>query len=113
MSDPQKYRTKEEVETYKSKDSIDRLAAFLMGSPVETVGQSNLEARRARSCLTEEKFLAMQAEIKEIVRDAVEFAEQSPAPEVEAELYSDVLVNPQANMSPSGDYTVGAKNPLL
>ena len=113
MSDPQKYRTKEEVETYKAKDSIDRLASFLMGSPVETVGQSALEARKPRKCLTEDQFIEMQKEIKDIVREAVDFAESSPIPDVEAELYSDVLVNPQPNMSPTRDYTIGAKNPLL
>ena len=55
----------------------------------------------------------MQNEIKEIVRHAVEFAETSPTPDPEAELYTDVLVNPQPGMSPIRDYGHGAKNPLL
>ncbi|QYU67544.1 hypothetical protein J4558_21950 [Leptolyngbya sp. 15MV] len=98
MSDPQKYRTKEEVEQYKAKDSIDALAHHLLSE---------------RRCLSEAEFAAMQEEVREVVRDAIEFAEASPAPDVEAELYSDVLVNPQANMSPIRDYVHGAKNPLL
>ena len=55
----------------------------------------------------------MQKEVKDVVRVALEFAESSPAPDVDAELYSDVLVNPQPNMSPVRDYIHGAKNPLL
>jgi pyruvate dehydrogenase E1 component alpha subunit len=104
MSDPQKYRTKEEVEQYKAKDSIDRLAAQLMnerknpdGSPV----------------LTEQAFMQMQDEVKEISRRSVEFAEQSPAPDPATELYSDVLYSPMRNMSPLGEYVQGVKNPLL
>jgi hypothetical protein len=29
------------------------------------------------------------------------------------ELWTDVLLNPMPNMSPMGDYKIGAKNPLL
>jgi TPP-dependent pyruvate/acetoin dehydrogenase alpha subunit len=55
----------------------------------------------------------MQREVKDIVRDSLDFAEKSPAPEVETELYSDVLINPLPNMSPMGDYVQGEKNPML
>jgi pyruvate dehydrogenase E1 component alpha subunit len=104
MSDPQKYRTKEEVEQYKAKDSIDALAAHLM----------NVRKKKDGSpCLTEAEFLEMQKDVKEVVRRAIDFAEQSPAPDPEAELYSDVLVNPQPGMSPIREYHQGAKNPLL
>ncbi len=103
MSDPQKYRTKEEVEQFKAKDSIDRLAAYLM----------NERKTGGKPTLGEQRFQDMQAQIKKIVLDAVDFAENSPAPDVETELYSDVLVNPMPNMSPTRDYTIGAKNPLL
>ncbi len=51
MSDPQKYRTKEEVDQFKAKDSIDRLAAYLMGAPLEPVNGGQSRARR--SALTE------------------------------------------------------------
>jgi pyruvate dehydrogenase E1 component alpha subunit len=103
MSDPQKYRTKEEVEQFKAKDSIDALASHLMTVRKKADGSP---------CLTDADFQAMQKEVKEVVRIALEFAENSPAPDVEAELYSDVLVNPQPNMSPSHDFIHGAKNPL-
>ncbi len=103
MSDPQKYRTKEEVEQYKAKDSIDALASHLMTVRKKADGSP---------CLTDADFQNMQKEVKEVVRQALEFAENSPAPDVEAELYSDVLVNPQPNMSPIRDYIQGAKNPL-
>jgi pyruvate dehydrogenase E1 component alpha subunit len=104
MSDPQKYRTKEEVEQFKAKDSIDALAAHLMNTRRKKDGSA---------VLTEEQFLEMQKEVKEVVRGALEFAESSPAPDPEAELYTDVLVNPQPGMSPVRDYTQGEKNPLL
>ena len=54
----------------------------------------------------------MQTEVKEVVKAAMEFAESSPFPDA-AELYTDVLTNPMPNMSPSGEYTHGEKNPLL
>jgi hypothetical protein len=62
--------------------------------------------------LTEQQFIDMQADIKEVVKRALEFAEQSPTPDA-SELYTDVLLNPMKNMSPSGEYTVGEKNPLF
>ena len=40
------------------------------------------------------------------------FAEDSPAPGLE-ELYSDVYVNIDKNLSPTRPYVHGAKNPLL
>jgi pyruvate dehydrogenase E1 component alpha subunit len=98
MSDPQKYRTKEEVDTFKERDSINALASHLMNE---------------RKCLTEAQFTDMQTEVKEVVRAAIDFAEKSPFPDVETELYSDVYANPQPNLSPSGEYLRGAKNPLL
>jgi pyruvate dehydrogenase E1 component alpha subunit len=98
MSDPQKYRTKDEVEQVKQKDSIDKLAALLMSE---------------RKTLSEAAFIAMQKEIKGQVAAAMEFAESSPAPDAATELYSDVYTNPQKNLSPTRDYVQGVKNPLL
>ena len=97
MSDPQKYRTKEEVEEYKNKDSIARLLNQLM----------------EEGHVTEDAWKTMQNEIRDEVLDAVEFAENSPAPEVEAELFSDVYALPQKNLSPTAEYHHGAKNPLM
>jgi pyruvate dehydrogenase E1 component alpha subunit len=102
MSDPQKYRTKEEVEEYKAKDSIDHLAHQLMNERKGPGGGP---------LLTEEQFVAMQTEVKGVVKTAMEFAESSPIPDV-SELYTDVMTNPHPRMSPSGEYTEGARNPL-
>ncbi len=98
MSDPQKYRTKEEVEQFKERDGISSLAHHLMTE---------------RECLTEDAFKEMQKEVRDEVMAAVKFAEESPEPDPATELYSDVYANPQPNLSPMRDYTQGAKNPLL
>ncbi|MCC6676821.1 MAG: pyruvate dehydrogenase (acetyl-transferring) E1 component subunit alpha [Phycisphaerales bacterium] len=105
MSDPQKYRTKEEVERYKAKDSIDRLASLLLDA-------QGPRARSGKPVLSEAEFLDMQNELKAVVKDAIDFAEASPVPDADTELYSDVLANPVPNMSPTRDYTIGARNPL-
>lgn len=102
MSDPQKYRTKDEVDQWKSKDSIDRLASQLMNERKGADG---------KPVLTEQQFLEMQTEVKEVVKAAIDFAEQSPAPDA-SELYTDVLKNPMRGMSPSGEYGFGVGNPL-
>jgi len=104
MSDPQKYRTKEEVEMFKSKDSIDRYASYLLNERKGADG---------KPVLSEQAFMDMQTEIKEAVKRSVDFAEASPTPDIAAELYSDVFLNPQPNLSPTRDYIHGAKNPLL
>ncbi len=98
MSDPQKYRTKEEVSQFQEKDSIDRLAHLLLNE---------------RGTLGEDEYKAMQKEIKEIVKESIKFSESSPDPDVEAELYSDVYANIEPNLSPTRDYNHGAKNDLL
>jgi pyruvate dehydrogenase E1 component alpha subunit len=103
MSDPQKYRTKEEVEQFKSKDSIDRLAHQLMNERKGADG---------KPILSEKAFMDLQTEVKEAVKRSMDFAEASPVPDME-ELWTDVLLNPMPNMSPMGDYKIGAKNPLL
>ena len=98
MSDPQKYRTKEEVDQYKGKDSIAALLDHLMND---------------RGAIDEDAWKAMRGEIRDEVKDAVEFAESAEVPDVDAELYSDVFVYPQANLSPTREYIHGAKNPVL
>ncbi|MEO1128959.1 MAG: pyruvate dehydrogenase (acetyl-transferring) E1 component subunit alpha [Planctomycetota bacterium] len=98
MSDPQKYRTKEEVAGAQERDGIDALAHHLLSE---------------RECLTEEQFKAIQKEAKNLSKEAIQFAESEPDPQPEEELYSDVYVNPQPNLSSIQDYHEGAKNPLL
>jgi pyruvate dehydrogenase E1 component alpha subunit len=103
MSDPQKYRTKDEVDSWKEKDSIAALASRLMAG----------ESEGGRGCLSEDDWKSMRAEVAEEVRDSVEFAEHAPDPDVEAELYSDVYIHPLAQSSPIRDFVHGKKNPLL
>lgn len=73
MSDPQKYRTKEEVQEYIEKD------------PIEFV----LRKIRDNKWMTEKEIEAVEEEIKTVVLASVEFAENSPLPEKE-EIYKDV-----------------------
>ncbi|MGV6815094.1 MAG: pyruvate dehydrogenase (acetyl-transferring) E1 component subunit alpha [Phycisphaerales bacterium] len=96
MSDPQKYRTKDEVDSFKDKDSIAKLCSDLM-----SMGH-----------IDEAGWKAMRKEISDIVRASVEFAENSPVPEP-GELYTDVYSNPQMNLSPTATYSHGTKNPLM
>jgi pyruvate dehydrogenase E1 component alpha subunit len=73
MSDPQKYRTKEEVQEYIEKD------------PIEFV----LRKIRDNKWMTEKEIEAVEEDIKAVVLASVEFAENSPLPEKE-EIYKDV-----------------------
>jgi len=77
MSDPRKYRTKEEEEKWESDDPIDRLAAFL----------------QERGELTDNAYSALQKEVKSEVRDAIEWARKSPEPDPGEELYRDVYAD--------------------
>ena len=75
MSDPAKYRTKEEVdEVKKTRDPIDHLKMLL-----------------AAAKATEEELKAIDNEVKAIVAEAVQFAQESPEPDP-SELYTDVYV---------------------
>jgi pyruvate dehydrogenase E1 component alpha subunit len=98
MSDPQKYRTKEEVEEWKGRDSIANLADHLMN---------------VRECLTESEWNAMQDEIRERVKASLSFAEESVNPDVATELASDVYALPMKNLSPNTQYVHGVQNPLM
>ena len=75
MSDPAKYRTKEELEDYKGKD------------PIEGVRHTILEQNFA----TEPELEAIDARLKDAVQHAVDFAEASPYPDP-SEVYNDVYV---------------------
>ena len=75
MSDPAKYRTKEEVdEVKKTRDPIDHIKTLL-----------------AAANATEDELKAIDNEIKAIVAEAVQFAQESPEPDP-SELYTDVYV---------------------
>jgi len=73
MSDPAKYRTKEELESYKNQDPIEHVKEVLMNNGWAT--ESDLEK--------------VELKIKEIVNECVTFAEESPYPSVD-EVYKDV-----------------------
>jgi pyruvate dehydrogenase E1 component alpha subunit len=75
MSDPAKYRTKEELEEYKSKDPIEQVLAVLQKN--KWIDEKGIEE-------AEEK-------VKAIVEESVDFAENSPFPTAD-ELYKDVYV---------------------
>jgi len=75
MSDPAKYRTKEEVEQYKSID------------PIEVVA----ETMKKKKWITQKELDAIEDEIAEVVNDSVEFSENSDYPDA-SELYTDVYV---------------------
>jgi len=65
MSDPQKYRTKEEVEEYKQRDPVEQVLGTI----------------RDNKILTEEEIEAIIAKVKNQVNEAVKFAEESPWPD--------------------------------
>jgi pyruvate dehydrogenase E1 component alpha subunit len=74
MSDPAKYRTREEVdEVRKTRDPIDHIEEL-----IEKHGYADEAALKA-----------IDAEVKKIVADAAEFARTSPEPDV-SELWTDV-----------------------
>ncbi|MEP6616114.1 MAG: pyruvate dehydrogenase (acetyl-transferring) E1 component subunit alpha [Ginsengibacter sp.] len=73
MSDPQKYRTKEEMEEYKLKD------------PLETT----LNTLKKEFKIGEADIKAIEDRVKSEVEAAVQFAEESPFPD-DSEVYKDV-----------------------
>jgi pyruvate dehydrogenase E1 component alpha subunit len=75
MSDPAKYRTKEELEEFKLKDPIEHV----------------LQVIRAENFATEAELEAIQEKVKMVVDDSVEFAENSPWPD-DNELYKDIYL---------------------
>ena len=75
MSDPAKYRTREEVDTMrKQHDPIDQLREILQNQNVK-----------------DEELKAIDSEVKAIVTDATEFAQTSPEPDA-SELFTDILL---------------------
>ena len=76
MSDPAKYRTKDEVNKMRQeRDPID-----------------NVKEKLLLTGLEEKSLKDIDASIRQIVSEAVEFAQTSPEPDPQ-ELYTDVLVN--------------------
>lgn len=73
MSDPQKYRSKEEVEKYKAIDPITQVLSVINKN--KYASQKELDA--------------IEENVKNKVKECVKFAEDSPLPEIE-ELHKDV-----------------------
>ncbi|HEY0065798.1 MAG TPA: pyruvate dehydrogenase (acetyl-transferring) E1 component subunit alpha [Flavisolibacter sp.] len=76
ISDPQKYRTKEEVEEYKSKDPISSL--------VSTIYENKFA--------TEEEIGQINERVDQAVAECVRFAEESPWPD-DSEVLKDIYVD--------------------
>lgn len=75
MSDPAKYRTREEVnEVREHHDPIEHVRAEVL----------------KRKFATEDELKAIDKDIRQVVNDAAQFAQESPEPDP-AELYTDVL----------------------
>jgi pyruvate dehydrogenase E1 component alpha subunit len=77
MSDPARYRSAEELESYKKQDPL-----LILKDALEAAGE-----------LSAEEYAAMDGEAKAACDEAVRFAEESPEPE-DAALYEHVFVNP-------------------
>ncbi|MDR8390864.1 pyruvate dehydrogenase (acetyl-transferring) E1 component subunit alpha [Aliifodinibius sp. S!AR15-10] len=75
MSDPMKYRTKEELKEYEELDPIERIKSYILDNDLAD----------------QEKLDEIQEDIEQRVLDAIDFAEESDFPE-EEHLYKDVFV---------------------
>ena len=76
MSDPAKYRTKEELQKMREQhDPLEQLRAVLIGMKV----------------IDDEGFKNLDKEIKDIVMESAEFAQTSPEPDP-SELWTDIVV---------------------
>ncbi len=75
MSDPMKYRTKEELEEYEKMDPVERVKSYLLDNDIAD----------------QDKIDEIQEDIEQQVLDAIDFAEESEFPD-ESHLYKDVFV---------------------
>jgi pyruvate dehydrogenase E1 component alpha subunit len=71
----ERYRTREEIEAWKKKDPISRMAGVMLG----------------RKAVTRKKLAEIDARVTGQIDRAVEFALKSPPPEG-SELYEDLFV---------------------
>jgi len=75
MSDPAKYRTKEELDEYKHRDPIEQVKHTILSQEIAT----------------QEELDAIDAKIKVVVNESVTFAEESPYPPAD-EVYKDIYM---------------------
>ena len=95
MSDPRKYRTREEEERYESNDAIAKFEKALLDHGV----------------VTEESVKEMLKSVREEVRDSIQFSNESPEPPM-SDLYTDVFVEPWGRYTGSSlpEFMGGADN---
>ena len=89
MSDPQKYRSKEEVSEYEAGDPIHKLTQHLVG----------------KKLATQDELDAIDAEAKKLATDSVKYATESPEPGVD-ELFTDVYTQPYGEPYKVGDLPI-------
>ncbi len=76
MSDPMKYRTKDELGKARERDPISLYEVVL----------------RERGWVDDESLELMQNEVKDLIDEAIQFAEEAPEPELD-EVYTDITVS--------------------
>jgi pyruvate dehydrogenase E1 component alpha subunit len=76
MSDPAKYRTKDEVQKMRAEHD-----------PIEQVKARILEMKHA----SEDDLKAIDKNIRDVVADSADFAQANPEPDA-SELYTDILL---------------------
>ncbi len=76
ISDPQKYRSKEEVDEYKDQDPIQKVLTTILDNKYAT----------------QEEIDAIDARINDVVEESVKFAEESPWPN-DSEVMKDVYMD--------------------
>jgi len=76
MSDPAKYRSKEEVQKMRSEHD-----------PIEQVKQRLID----KGWATEEELKEIDKDVRDIVADSADFAQNDPEPDA-SELYTDILL---------------------
>ncbi|MEY4118010.1 MAG: Acetoin:2,6-dichlorophenolindophenol oxidoreductase subunit alpha [Planctomycetota bacterium] len=95
MSDPRKYRTREEEERHEANDPIGKFERVLADHGV----------------IDDAAIKAIMASCREEVRDAIQFSNESPEPPL-SDLYTDVFVEPWGPFTGSSqpEFTGGATN---
>lgn len=76
MSDPAKYRSKDELESYKDQDPITNLKVEMIEGKL----------------ISEAEFTKMDTDIKAMCEEAVDFAEKSPEPPLQS-MYEDIYAD--------------------
>ncbi len=76
ISDPQKYRSKDEVDEYKEQDPIVRVLRTILENGYAT--QAEIDA--------------IDSKVAQLVEDSVKFAEESPLPD-DSEVYKDIYID--------------------